>query len=73
MRINLAITEWADAEEVERLFSITRGTLYNLAESGQIKSAFIRARLGSRKGVRLFNVQSIRELLEASTTRGINS
>jgi hypothetical protein len=63
MRINLAITEWADAAEVERLFSISRGTLYNLAESGQIKSALIRARLSSRKGVRLFNVQSIREML----------
>lgn len=63
MRINLAITEWADAEEVDRLFSITRGTLYHLADSGQIKSALIRARKDSRKGVRLFNVQSIRELL----------
>jgi hypothetical protein len=67
IRINLATTEWADAEEVERLFSITRGTLNKLADSGQIKWALIRTRENSRKGVRLFQVQSIRDLLEAGS------
>ena len=68
IRLNLDITEWADAEAAERLFSITRGTLNKLADSGQIKSALIRTRENSRKGVRLYDVQSIRDLLEASVS-----
>jgi hypothetical protein len=67
IRINLTTHEWADAEEVERLFSITRGTLHKLADSGQIKSALIRTKANARKGVRLFQVQSIRDLLEAGS------
>jgi hypothetical protein len=68
IRIKVTNHEWADAEEVEWLFSITRGTLNKLADSGQIKWALIRTRENARKGVRLFNVQSIRDLLEASVS-----
>jgi len=59
--------EWGDAEEVERLFSITRSTLYKLANAGRIDSALIKTKEGATKGVRLFNIESIRRLLAAST------
>jgi hypothetical protein len=63
----VGLPEWGDAEEVERLFSITRGTLYKLADAGRIDSALIKTRENARKGIRLFNIESIRRLLAAST------
>lgn len=65
-RKHLNSAEWGDAEEVERLFSITRGTVYKLADAGRIESALIKTREGARKGIRLFNIESIRQLLAAS-------
>jgi hypothetical protein len=65
--IELGAPEWANAEEIERLFGLTRGTLYKLAGSNRIESALIKTRQDARKGVRLFKIESIRRLLAAST------
>jgi hypothetical protein len=59
---------WANAKQVFELFGLSKGMLTKLARNGQIKSALIKSRENARKGVRLFNVQSIRDLLEASVS-----
>lgn len=59
--------EWASAEQVHAYFGLTKGTLYKLANDGRIKWALVKTSAKARKGIRLFNVASIRELLSAST------
>jgi hypothetical protein len=61
-----AVTEWGTADQIFSRFGLTRGTLYKLADAGRIKSTLIKTRDSARKGIRLFSVQSIRELLEAN-------
>ena len=59
--------EWGSAEQIYAQFGLTKGTLYKLASDGRIKWALVKTSRDARKGIRLFNVQSIRELLSAST------
>jgi hypothetical protein len=58
--------EWGDAEKIEQIFGITKGTLYKLADAGYIQSALLKTKEGARKGVRLFSIQSIREYVQAN-------
>jgi hypothetical protein len=60
---NLPEAEWGNAEQIFARFGLTRGTLIKLADSGRIKSVVVKTRDGARKGVRLFLVESIRQLL----------
>jgi hypothetical protein len=60
-------TEWGNAEQIYFQFGLTRGTLYKLADAGRIKSVTIKTRAEAVKGVRLFNIQSIREMLEGAS------
>jgi hypothetical protein len=55
--------EWANADQVLEKFGLSRGTLLKLAEQGKIKSSYIKTRADARKGVRLFELDSIRRLL----------
>ena len=55
--------EWGNAEQVFEQFGLTKGSLYKLADTGQIDSASIKTREGSRKSIRLFSFSSIRKLL----------
>jgi predicted site-specific integrase-resolvase len=57
------VSEWGNAKQVFEQFGIARGSLYRFADAGWIKSVSIKNK-GARKGVRLFNLQSIREMLE---------
>lgn len=57
--------EWARAKQIFVQFGIGRSTLYRLAKEGRIESKALKTAEG-KKGIRLFNVQSIRALL-AST------
>jgi hypothetical protein len=52
---------WRDVEE---LFGIKRGTLYNLMAEGKIKSVSIRRR-GNVHGCRLIHLQSVRDYLQS--------
>ncbi len=54
--------ELGPCQDVQRLFGIKRGTLYNLAAGGLVKSVSLRQR-GNVKGVRLFYLQSVSDYL----------
>ena len=58
--------EFLRTEGVEALFGIKRGTLYNLEADGRVRGVLLRVR-GSKSGVRLWSVDSIRKLLRAET------
>ncbi len=49
-------------QDVQRLFGIKRGTLYNLMGEGKIKSVLIRRR-GNIHGCRLFYLPGIQDFL----------
>lgn len=56
------LPEFGRWQDVQRLFGIKRGTLYNLVNEGQIKSVALRRR-GNVHGCRLFHLASISEYL----------
>jgi hypothetical protein len=59
-------SEWGNAEQIFVRFGLGKGTLLKLVSEGRIKSVSVKVKAGARKGVRLFSVQSIRELLAQS-------
>jgi hypothetical protein len=54
--------EFGRWQDVQRLFGIKRGTLYNLIAEEHVKSVVLR-RKGNVKGCRLFYLQSISDYL----------
>lgn len=56
--------EFGRWRDVQRLFGIKRGTLYNLMAEGKIKSVVLRRR-GNLHGCRLFHLESIRQYLNS--------
>ena len=64
--------EFGRWRDVERLFGIKRGTLYNLVAEGKVKSVSMR-RKGNVHGCRLFHLASVSQylngLLEAQQTQ----
>ena len=58
------LPEFGRWQDVQRLFGIKRGTLYNLVNEGQIKSVALRRR-GNVHGCRLFHLASISEYLNS--------
>ena len=60
--------EWGTAEQIFVRFGLRRGTLHKLADAGRIKAAVLKAEETSRKSIRVFNIQSVRELLEANVS-----
>ena len=56
--------EFGRWQDVQRLFGIKRGTLYNLIAEGKVKSVSMR-RKGNVHGVRLFYLQSVRDYLHS--------
>lgn len=56
--------EFGRWKDVERLFGIKRGTLYNLLAEGKVKSISLR-RKGNVHGCRLFYLASIRQHLNS--------
>ena len=59
-----SLPEFGRIPDVERLFGLKRGILYQLLSSGKIKSVCLR-RKGARTGVRLVHLPSVREFLHA--------
>jgi hypothetical protein len=57
--------EWARAKQIFVQFGIGRSTLHRLTKEGRIESTVIKTG-GGPKGIRLFNVASIRKLLANS-------
>ena len=63
--IEVPVIEWARARQVFMQFGIGRSTLDRLAREGKIKCKTLKG-VGAKKGIRVFNVSSIRALLAAS-------
>lgn len=54
--------EFGRWRDVQRLFGIKRGTLYNLLAEGKVKSVSLRVR-GQKAGVRLIHLDSVRDYI----------
>jgi hypothetical protein len=56
--------EFGRCADVQRIFGLRRGTLYNLLLDGKIKGVLLRVR-GKKSGVRLFEMDSVRQFIRA--------
>jgi len=56
--------EFGRCHDLERQFSIKRGTAYNLLKDGKIKGVLLRVR-GQKSGVRLFDMASVRSFIQS--------
>jgi len=56
------LPEFGRTEDVQRLFGIKRGTLYNLHQQKKVRSVLERV-MGAKSGVRLWYLPSIRNHL----------
>ena len=69
-----SLPEFGRWQDVQRLFGIKRGTLYNLVKEGRVKSVSLR-RKGNVHGCRLFYLASIgdhlKRLMESQEKPGI--
>ena len=64
-----ATPEFGRWQDVQRVYSIKRGTAYNLLNDGKIKGVLLRVR-GQNSGVRLFDMASVREFILTQMTAG---
>jgi hypothetical protein len=65
---NGARPEFGRVRDVTRLYGLRRGTIYNLLQLGKIKGVLLRVR-GRKSGVRLFDMQSVREFIVSQMGR----
>ena len=56
------LPEFGRIPDVQRLFGLRRGTVYNLIAAGSIKSAVIRQK-GAATGIRLIHLGSVRDFI----------
>jgi hypothetical protein len=54
--------EFGRTKDVERMFGLKRGTLYNLFEQQKVRGCLLRVR-GEKSGVRLWDITSIRQFV----------
>jgi hypothetical protein len=54
--------EFGRWRDVERLYGIKRGSLYNLLVDGKVQGVLLRVR-GQKSGIRLFDLASVREYI----------
>lgn len=59
-----ATPEFGRTKDIQWLFGIRRGTLYNLLADGKIKGCLLRVR-GQKSGVRLFEIDSVRRFVRS--------
>jgi hypothetical protein len=64
--------EWIDCRRVKSLFTLSRSTIYRLADEGKIRTLSLRER-GHVRGKRLFGYDSIVAFLNARATGGENT
>ena len=72
--INAPLPEFGRWRDVQRLYGIKRGTLYNLMADGKVKSVVLR-RKGNIHGCRLFHLASVSQYLNGllQEQKGANS
>lgn len=56
--------EFGRWQDVDQIYSIKRGTAYNLLRDGKIKGVLLRVR-GQKSGVRLFDLASVRDFIRS--------
>ena len=61
--------EFGRPRDVQRLFGIKRGTLYNLLADRKVKGVLLRVR-GQKSGVRLIHLESVRQLILEEMAKG---
>ncbi len=61
------LPEFGRTEDVRRHFGIKKGTLYNLHKQRKVRGKFLRV-TGDFKGVRLWDMASIREFILNNST-----
>jgi hypothetical protein len=57
-----ATPEFGRINDLQRLFGLKRGSVYNLLADGKIRGCLLRVR-GSKSGVRLIDLESVREFI----------
>jgi hypothetical protein len=63
--------EWLRIPDAIRMSGVGRSTLYNLLNSGHIKSVVLRRR-GCQRGIRLIGADSLRAYIESFAVEGSN-
>lgn len=66
---NATTPEFGRWQDLQRVYSIKRGTAYNLLKDGKIKGVLLRVR-GKKSGVRLFEMESVRALIRGQMEVG---
>ena len=61
---NGSTQEWGRTADLQRVFGLRRGTVYNLLLDGKIKGVLLRIR-GKKSGVRLFDMASVRTFIRS--------
>jgi len=56
--------QYARTVEIQRLFGLARGTIYNLLKTGRIRGCSLRVK-GKKSRLRLIDVSSVKSLIEA--------
>jgi hypothetical protein len=54
--------EFGRATDLQKIFGLRRGTIYNLLRAGRIRGCLLRVK-GKKSGVRLFDIQSVRQFI----------
>jgi hypothetical protein len=62
--------EFGTSEDVRRHFGIKKGTLYNLHKGGKVRGKVLRV-TGEFKGVRLWDLQSIRVFIQSQNDESL--
>ena len=60
--------EFGRTKDVERVFSVKRGTLYNAEKLGLVRGVLLRLR-GHKSGVKLWDMQSIQRWIRGEMTK----
>ena len=59
------VPEWARVNEISRLFSIGRSTLYQLIRTGAVASRVVKTSKYNVSGIRIINIESVRAFIES--------
>ena len=56
--------EFGRATDLQKMFGLRRGTIYNLLRAGRIRGCLLRVK-GKKSGVRVFEIQSVRDFINS--------
>jgi len=60
--------EFGRTKDLEKLYGLRRGTVYNLLALGKIRGCVLRVR-GKKSGIRLFDLESVRQFIRSQMTK----